>query len=396
MEAQTKIFQSHIQLAMQNKIKWDVLISMTDELCSNKRKCAIVTNIILNKLKAKKDLPVIVVPDKHIRKVVNAESNVQTGMPENDEIKIFKSHVQLAMKKKIKWSILLSMKNELCSSYEKCLKVIQVLLDELKAFRNVPCIVAPQPQSLQATNVASAKDISIKSEPVEDDPLYMNFEPEMSEDMFEASDNLKLEPNPDEGSYSYSECLLSFQAKNCLQHHQELKHNLGIQKTESPSAKIKIEGHSKDFHTVDLKSVPGSSYHEGLLSIKDEEKVPFKEKTVKCGHCEKVMVKRSLQRHIKTAHKTSRKKISNKKKLIPGVSTKCSKCGKIFQSEEQMENHLSSTCNYFQNISGFQCEKCPAKFTTKQGLGTHVKRFHNYLIDQKCSISFSTSKSQRS
>ena len=121
MEAQTKIFQSHIQLAMQNKIKWDVLISMTDELCSNKRKCAIVTNVILNKLKAKKDLPVIVVPDKHIRKVVNAESNVQTGMPENDEIKIFKSHVQLAMKKKIKWSILLSMKNELCSSYEKCL-----------------------------------------------------------------------------------------------------------------------------------------------------------------------------------------------------------------------------------------------------------------------------------
>ena len=52
------------------------------------------------------------------------------------EIKIFHCHIQLAMKNKIQWGILLSMTDELCSSFEKCLKVIHVLLDELKTYKN--------------------------------------------------------------------------------------------------------------------------------------------------------------------------------------------------------------------------------------------------------------------
>ena len=177
------------------------------------------------------------------------------------EIKIFHCHIQLAMKNKIQWDILVSMTDELCSSFEKCLKVIHVLLDELKTYKNLqPCVVLPKKQ---ITNEKEASDENSAMKNESTDPLEMEVKTEeVSEDVFEDSEDFKIETYPDNdeeyfdqveedeiesGSYNCEECLVSFKHKKSLYRHQRENHSVGNQNTDSSPKKSEVEVHNEDF-----------------------------------------------------------------------------------------------------------------------------------------------------
>ena len=362
------------------------------------------------------------------------------------EIKIFHCHIQLAMKNKIQWDILLSMTDELCSSFEKCLKVIHVLLDELKTYKNL--VVIPKKQ-ITSEKEASDENSAMKNESA--DPLEMEVKTdEMTEDVFEDSEDFKIETYPDDeeyfdqdevedeieaGSYNCEECLVPFKHKKSLYRHQRENHSIGIQKTESSPKKSKVEVHNEDFNIVDMKSIPGSGYHEGLISINDEDKKLIEERFVKCDQCDKMITKGNLGRHIKNVHE----KIP-RLKPTQDVETQCPKCGKMFLSEDKMKKHLWATCNdkkYYcdqceksfksnvalrshkeiihegktdnyscdqcgktfsrpttltahiqqvhENIKNFKCEQCPTRFATKTAMKNHIKAVHEGIKDHMCS-----------
>ena len=56
-------------------------------------------------------------------------------MKYSEEIFVFKSHIDSAMKDQIPWNILVNLMNELCSTFKKSKEVNHVLLDELKTFK---------------------------------------------------------------------------------------------------------------------------------------------------------------------------------------------------------------------------------------------------------------------
>ena len=125
------------------------------------------------------------------------------------EIKIFHCHIQLAMKNKIQWNILLSMTDELCSSFEKCLKVIHVLLDELKTYKNLqPCVVIPKKQ---ITNEKEASDENSAMNNESTNPLEMEVKTEeMSDDVFEDSEDFRIETYPDNDEEYFDQVEESF------------------------------------------------------------------------------------------------------------------------------------------------------------------------------------------
>ena len=56
-------------------------------------------------------------------------------MKYSDEVFVFRSHVDSAMKDQLPWDVLVDLMDKLCSTFEKSKEVNHALLDELKIFK---------------------------------------------------------------------------------------------------------------------------------------------------------------------------------------------------------------------------------------------------------------------
>ena len=113
-----------------------------------------------------------------------------------------------------------------------------------------------------------------------------------------------------------------------------------------------------------------------------------------CDTCAKTFsTKRKLQDHMRSLHKnpgdcaTCGKFFSSRKKLVKHQavhkppSHQCDRCAVLFKSRRTLDRHMV-TSHGDERPGGdlLPCPKCPRSFTTKSGLGRHVKMKHSTQI----------------
>ena len=87
----------------------------------------------------------------------------------------------------------------------------------------------------------------------------------------------------------------------------------------------------------------------------------------KCPHCEAILAKVNLKRHIRTVH--------DKQK-----DHKCDLCGKEYFAKKRLNEHIKRDHD---KIRDEKCNQCGKFFYTKELLKSHVRNIHSKDQNQK-------------
>ena len=87
----------------------------------------------------------------------------------------------------------------------------------------------------------------------------------------------------------------------------------------------------------------------------------------KCPHCEAILAKVNLKRHIRTVH--------DKQK-----DHKCDLCGKEYFAKKRLNEHIKRDHD---KIRDEKCNQCGKFFFTKELLKSHVRNIHSKDQNQK-------------
>ena len=154
-----------------------------------------------------------------------------------EDVIVFKSNIDSAMKNRIPWNILVSLMNELCSTFEKSREVNHVLLDELKIYKPLDqtalddkihdnpmnvCDVKLEAQD-ENEDLDLIKDEGIFPDNLKDEPYYEGDDFK-EEDL--RSDDEDFSPGEDDGEaiLECDQCDKIFKVRQSLLRHKRDKH----------------------------------------------------------------------------------------------------------------------------------------------------------------------------
>ena len=164
-------------------------------------------------------------------------SFLQTMVKYAEDVIVFKSNINSAMKNQIPWNILVSLMNELCSTFEKSKEVNHVLLDELKIYKPGDQTALDEKIHDNPINVCNVKleeqDGNKDLDLIKDEGIFpdnLKHEPYYEGDDFKEedlnSDDEDYSPGEDNGEaiQECDQCDKTFKVRQSLLRHKRDKH----------------------------------------------------------------------------------------------------------------------------------------------------------------------------
>ena len=283
-------------------------------------------------------------------------------MKYSEEIFVFKSHIDSAMKDQIPWNILVNLMNELCSTFKKSKEVNHVLLDELKTFKL---------GSLEVPNEVTEADVKVEVQNMDEDldntkdedPSLQNMKEELcNEENILKEENFDIDDNDFDNDVDEEESDKSSIKKT--------KSNFTSPKEQCHYCKkmissINIKTHIRNLHE-ERQKLPcekcGKIFGNSVLLKKHLGRCGNNDKPYQCDQCEKRFKQEgSLKEHVKIVHEGIKDAFS------------CDQCGKTFGRYASLDQHIKGV---HEKKKDFKCHLCPGAFLIKQMLEKHIRAVH--------------------
>ena len=273
-------------------------------------------------------------------------------MKYSEDVFVFRSHIDSAMKDQIPWEVLIDLMDKLCSTFEKSKEVNHALLDELKTFKPgekdnevieekaedydekddecqlFDCDVKIEVQE-KAKNLGGVEDGDSLYHDIKDEPYDVEYD--LNEQNFDASEE-DYEEDDVKSSHECDMCNKTFQFKQSLARHKKIKHDPNKVNVAKPKKEPKIN--------------PDGTYPK-----------------VECQHCKKLISSANIRQHIRINHEENK-------------DQPCEKCGKVFANKPKLNSHIATV-----HVKR-QCPDCGVMYSCRD-FARHRILAHTSIYDRK-------------